>query len=231
MNQPNLNSAAGCALPPPNEMILKWAQERPNEVYLKQIINRQFVEYTFADVADQALKLVSALRNLGVQPGDKVALVSKNCAEWFICDLAMMLGDYVSVPIFPTAGADTIEYCVTHSESKALIGGKLDDPKATQQVIDAMPEIISIALPYDTAPKCQYEYQALIADAMPSEERPQHYDDKLMSLVYTSGTSGLPKGAMLTYGAFNWSVQQLINHIGIQENDRLFSYLPLAHIT
>ena len=42
MNQPNLNSAAGCALPPPNEMILKWAQERPNEVYLKQIINRQF---------------------------------------------------------------------------------------------------------------------------------------------------------------------------------------------
>lgn len=143
----------------------------------------------------------------------------------------MMLGDYVSVPIFPTAGADTIEYCVTHSESKALIGGKLDDPASTQQVIDAMPELISIALPYDSAPQCQYQFKALIADAVPSEERPQHYDDKLMSLVYTSGTSGLPKGAMLTYGAFSWSVQQLINHIGIQANDRLFSYLPLAHIT
>ncbi|EPE5296465.1 AMP-binding protein [Vibrio parahaemolyticus] len=231
MNQPKINSTAGCALPPPNEMILKWAAERPNEVYLKQIINRQFVEFTYAEVADQALKLVSALRGLGIQPGDKVALVSKNCAEWFICDLAMMLGDYVSVPIFPTAGADTIEYCVTHSESKALIGGKLDDPAATQQVIDAMPELISIALPYDSAPQCQYQFNALIADAVPSEERPRHYDDKLMSLVYTSGTSGLPKGAMLTYGAFSWSVQQLINHIGIQANDRLFSYLPLAHIT
>lgn len=44
MNQPKINSTAGCALPPPNEMILKWAAERPNEVYLKQIINRQFVE-------------------------------------------------------------------------------------------------------------------------------------------------------------------------------------------
>ncbi|MFW9676493.1 AMP-binding protein [Vibrio parahaemolyticus] len=231
MNQPKINSTAGCALPPPNEMILKWAAERPNEVYLKQIINRQFVEFTYAEVADQALKLVSALRGLGIQPGDKVALVSKNCAEWFICDLAMMLGDYVSVPIFPTAGADTIEYCVTHSESKALIGGKLDDPAATQQVIDAIPELISIALPYDSAPQCQYQFNALIVDAVPSEERPQHYDDKLMSLVYTSGTSGLPKGAMLTYGAFSWSVQQLINHIGIQANDRLFSYLPLAHIT
>ncbi|MGR5210372.1 AMP-binding protein [Vibrio rotiferianus] len=231
MNQPNPKVATGCALPPPNEMILKWAKERPNEVYLKQIINRQFVEFTYAEVAEQALKLVSALRNLGVKPGDKVALVSKNCAEWFICDLAMMLGDYVSVPIFPTAGADTIEYCVTHSESKALIGGKLDDPAATQQVINAMPDIISIALPYETAPDCQYQYKELIANVMPSEERPQHSDDKLMSLVYTSGTSGLPKGAMLTYGAFSWSVQQLINHIGIQENDRLFSYLPLAHIT
>ncbi|RCR61496.1 AMP-dependent synthetase [Vibrio harveyi] len=231
MNQPNLEQTAGCALPPPNEMILKWAEERPNEVYLKQIINRQFVEFTYAEVADKALKLVTALRNLGVQPGEKVALVSKNCAEWFICDLAMMLGGYVSVPIFPTAGADTIEYCVTHSESKALIGGKLDDPAATQQVIDSMPDLISIALPYDTAPKCQYQFTEIIADVEPSAERPQHHDDKLMSLVYTSGTSGLPKGAMLTYGAFSWSVQQLINHIGIQENDRLFSYLPLAHIT
>ncbi|WP_404973255.1 AMP-binding protein [Vibrio campbellii] len=231
MNQPNLEQTAGCALPPPNEMILKWAEERPNDVYLKQIINRQFVEFTYAEVADKALKLVTALRNLGVQPGDKVALVSKNCAEWFICDLAMMLGDYVSVPIFPTAGADTIEYCVTHSESKALIGGKLDDPAATQQVIDSMPDLISIGLPYDTAPKCQYQFTEIIADVEPSAERPQHHDDKLMSLVYTSGTSGLPKGAMLTYGAFSWSVQQLINHIGIQENDRLFSYLPLAHIT
>ncbi|MDV6251362.1 AMP-binding protein [Vibrio sp. EA2] len=232
MHQPNVtNTSAGCALPPPNEMILKWAKERPNEVYLKQIINREFVEFTYAEVADQALKLVSALRKLGVNPGDKVALISKNCAEWFICDLAMMLGDYVSVPIFPTAGADTIEYCLTHSESKAIIGGKLDDAKATQQVINEMSDLISIALPYNTAPMCQYQYTELVANEVPSVERPQHYDDKLMSLVYTSGTSGLPKGAMLTYGAFSWSVQQLINHIGIQPNDRLFSYLPLAHIT
>ncbi|WCP67679.1 AMP-binding protein [Vibrio tubiashii] len=231
MIQPNELSKPTCALPPPNEMILKWAEERPNEVYLKQTINRKFVEYTYAEVADQALKLVSALNDLGVQPRDKVALVSKNCAEWFICDLAMMLGDFVSVPIFPTAGADTIEYCLTHSESKVLIGGKLDDAAATQQVIDSKPDIITISLPYDTAPNCKYQFKELIASAQPSETRPEHHDDKLMSLVYTSGTSGLPKGAMLTYGAFSWSVQQLINHIGIQENDRLFSYLPLAHIT
>ncbi|KFA99121.1 MULTISPECIES: AMP-binding protein [Vibrio] len=228
---PNESTLSSCTLPPPNEMILKWAQERPNEVYLKQIINREFVEFTYADVADKALRLVSALRSLGIQPGEKVALISKNCAEWFICDLAMMLGDYISVPIFPTAGADTIEYCLTHSESKVLIAGKLDDAKATTSVIESLGDLITISLPYDTAPDCQHTFNQLIADNKPSEERPVHYDDKLMSLVYTSGTSGLPKGAMLTYGAFSWSVQRLIDHIGIEPNDRLFSYLPLAHIT
>lgn len=228
---PNETTTSSCTLPPPNEMILKWAHEKPNEVYLKQIINRQFVEFTYAEVADKALRLVSALRGLGIQPGDKVALISKNCAEWFICDLAMMLGDYVSVPIFPTAGPDTIEYCLTHSESKVLIAGKLDDAAATSEVMGNLSDLVTISLPYDSAPECQHSFTQLVADNEPSEERPVHYDDKLMSLVYTSGTSGLPKGAMLTYGAFSWSVQRLIDHIGIEANDRLFSYLPLAHIT
>ncbi|ALM70046.1 TPA: AMP-binding protein [Vibrio vulnificus] len=231
MIQPNELSKPQLALPTPSDMILKWAKERPHEVYLKQIINRQFVEFTYSEVADKALRLVTALKELGAKPGDRIALISKNCAEWFICDLAMMLGDYVSVPIFPTAGADTIEYCITHSESKILIAGKLDDAAATQKVIDDLVDVKSIALPYDSAPHCQYQFTKLILQSEPSSDRPQHYDDKLMSLVYTSGTSGLPKGAMLTYGAFSWSVQQLINHIGIQPNDRLFSYLPLAHIT
>ncbi|HAU8296867.1 TPA: AMP-binding protein [Vibrio vulnificus] len=231
MIQPNELSKPQLALPTPSDMILKWAKERPHEVYLKQIINRQFVEFTYSEVADKALRLVTALKELGAEPGDRIALISKNCAEWFICDLAMMLGDYVSVPIFPTAGADTIEYCITHSESKILIAGKLDDAAATQKVIDDLVGVKSIALPYDSAPHCQYQFTTLILQSEPSSDRPQHYDDKLMSLVYTSGTSGLPKGAMLTYGAFSWSVQQLINHIGIQPNDRLFSYLPLAHIT
>ncbi|ENM5741473.1 AMP-binding protein [Vibrio metoecus] len=231
MIQPNQFNHPPCALPPPNEMLLRWAQERPNEVYLKQIISRKFVEFTYADVADQALRLVSALRGLGAEPGDRIALISKNCAEWFICDLALMLGDYISVPIFPTAGSETIDYCLEHSESKILIVGKLDDNKATTQVLTNRPNLLSIALPYPSATQCQYEYRTLLKQHQPSTERPNHFDEKVMSLVYTSGTSGLPKGAMLTYGAFTWSAQQLINHIGIEEGDRLFSYLPLAHIT
>lgn len=215
----------------PHEMLLKWAEERPDDLYLRQIKNRQFVDFTYAKVLDQALRLVSALRSMGIQPGDRVALISKNCAEWFITDLALMLGSYVSVPIFPTAGPDTIEHCISHSESKALLIGKLDDNKATAAVLESHPDMPTIAFPYPNVLSCQYQWETLLAEHAPSEERPAHKPDDLMSIVYTSGTSGLPKGALLTFGAFAWTAQRLIDHIGMQEDERLFSYLPLAHIT
>ncbi|WP_439899040.1 AMP-binding protein [Photobacterium leiognathi] len=223
----------------PNDMILKWAEERPNDIYLRQIINRQFVDYTYAEVADKALRLVSAFRALGIQPGERIALISKNCAEWFISDLAMMLGNYISVPIFPTAGADTIEHCVTHSDSKLIIVGKLDSPDAINSVTNKLSHIPTISLSYPGTPQGQYTFSQLISEHQPSEERPTHNseerpthnDDELMSIVYTSGTSGLPKGAMLTYGSFAWASHQITQHIGLGESERLFSYLPLAHIT
>nr|WP_305369336.1 AMP-binding protein [Photobacterium leiognathi] len=212
-------------------MILKWAEERPNDIYLRQIINRQFVDYTFAEVADKALRLVSAFRALGIQPGERIALISKNCAEWFISDLAMMLGNYISVPIFPTAGADTIEHCVTHSDSKLIIVGKLDSPDAINSVTNKLSHIPTISLSYPGTPQGQYTFSQLISEHQLSEERPTHNDNELMSIVYTSGTSGLPKGAMLTYGSFAWASHQITQHIGLGESERLFSYLPLAHIT
>lgn len=88
----------------PADMIIKWANERPNDIYLKQIINREFVNYTYASVADKAQRLVTAFQQLGIQPGDRIALVSKNCAEWFICDLAMMLGVMLAYPSSPPRG-------------------------------------------------------------------------------------------------------------------------------
>ncbi|MUI52825.1 AMP-binding protein [Aliivibrio fischeri] len=229
MNQPFFDHKTNPQLP--HEAMLEWAEKKPHDLFLRQIKNREFTDYSFADVVDKALRLVSALQEMGIKPKDRVALISKNCAEWFITDLALMLGDFVSVPIFPTAGLDTIEHCLTHSESKVLIVGKLDNSEATQQAITNLPNILTIAFDYDSAAKCQYQFEVLLATHNPSSFKAEHNDNTLMSIVYTSGTSGLPKGAMLTFGGFSHASKHLINHIGMQQDDRLFSYLPLAHIT
>ncbi|MBP3155614.1 AMP-binding protein [Aliivibrio fischeri] len=229
MNQPFFDHKTNPQLP--HEAMLEWAEKKPHDLFLRQIKNREFTDYSFADVVDKALRLVSALQEMGIKPKDRVALISKNCAEWFITDLALMLGDFVSVPIFPTAGLDTIEHCLTHSESKVLIVGKLDNSEATQQAITNLPNILTIAFDYDSAAKCQYQFEMLLATHNPSSFKAEHNDNTLMSIVYTSGTSGLPKGAMLTFGGFSHASKHLINHIGMQQDDRLFSYLPLAHIT
>lgn len=231
MNPSSLANGSQCTLPPPNELLLIWARMKPNEVYLRQIIDDKFKDFTYMEVAEQALRLVSALTDLGAKPRDKIALISKNCAEWFICDLAIMLGDFISVPLFPTAQASTIEYCLTHSDCHFLIAGKLDDNTEITQVMADMSTLTTIALPYSSAPVCQYQFVELIAKSPPSKHRPQHQDDTIMSIVYTSGTSGTPKGSILTYGSFAWTSKQIIDHIGINSQDRLFSYLPLAHIT
>ncbi|MFL7013343.1 AMP-binding protein [Enterovibrio norvegicus] len=216
--------------PKPYQQMLRWADERPDEIFLRQIINRQFTDFTYSDAVDQALRIVTALRGMGLEPGDKVGLISKNCAEWFIADLAMMLGSYVSVPIFPTAGGDTIGHVLDHSEAKALFVGKLDDTKALKDTLVSRSNLQTIAMPYPTI-NCGYDWSDLVAQHDRADVNPEHADDDLMSIVYTSGTSGLPKGAMLTYGAFAWSAQRLIDHIGMVGGERLFSYLPLAHIT
>ncbi|GEK14075.1 AMP-binding protein [Aliivibrio fischeri] len=229
MNQPFFDHKTNPQLP--HEAMLEWAEKKPHDLFLRQIKNREFTDYSFADVVDKALRLVSALQEMGIKPKDRVALISKNCAEWFITDLALMLGDFVSVPIFPTAGLDTIEHCLTHSESKVLIVGKLDNSEATQQAITNLPDILTIAFDYDSAAECQYQFEVLLATHNPSSFKAEHNDNTLMSIVYTSGTSGLPKGAMLTFGGFSHASKHLINHIGMQQDDRLFSYLPLAHIT
>lgn len=214
----------------PYQCVLRWAQERPDEIFLRQIIHRKFEDFTYFDVVDQALRIVTALREMGLEPGDKIALISKNCAQWFICDLAIMLGSYISVPVFPTAGAKSIKHVLEHSGAKALFIGKLDDTSALNKALSTQNNLLTLSFPYPSIP-CTYQWESLLLSHSPSEQRPDHQDDDLMSIVYTSGTSALPKGAMLSYGAYTWSVLKLIEHIGMKKGERLFSYLPLAHIT
>ena len=210
------------------EMLKKWATETPDKVYLRQPVNRVVKEKTWAQVHDEVLRFAAALQNLGLKKGDRVAILGKNSAEWFISDLAIAAAGLVSTPIYFTAGEETISFIMAHSEAKGIILGKLDDLGPASR---AIPEgVITIAQPYDTVPS-DHQMEELIATTSPLQDVFEPSLDDTFSIIYTSGSTGNPKGVVLTYRNMGYSATLAVEDLGVLPSDRMISYLPLAHIT
>lgn len=204
-----------------------WAEKTPDRIFLHQPKNRQIEEFSWQKVKQQVEGIAAGLHHLGLKQGDKVGILAKNCAEWFIADLAIMRAGMVSVPIYPSANAETIRYVLDHSETKATFVGKLDKPELADDGVEG--SIIRIAMGYDSIP-CQYSWESLMSLGAPIDEHLPGMDD-LMSIIYTSGSTGNPKGAMIKYSAYNWANDRIVNILGFDQSTRFLSYLPLAHIT
>ncbi|WP_298771366.1 AMP-binding protein [uncultured Shewanella sp.] len=212
----------------PIEMLEHWVATQGDQVYLKQPINGQYKEFTWKDVYRQVQQLAGGLRHLGLIPGDKVAILSKNCAEWFITDLTLMYAGYISVPIYPTANADTIRYTLEHSDTKAIIVGKLDNWPEQEKGISG--DMLRLAMPYETMP-AQYQWDQLLSLSQPLTDIPLPSLDAIMSIVYTSGSTGKPKGVIHHFSSYSWTAEAAIKKVKLSPDDRIMSYLPLAHIT
>lgn len=211
----------------PLAMLYHWETNTPNKVYLRQPINGVFQEYTWSETANLVRRVAASLQALNLQPGDHVAVLSKNCAEWFITDLAIMMAGLISVPIYFTAGQDTISYILEHGDCKAIFIGKLDE---LEHQCEAIPEHITrLSFPYQTAPN-SIAWEQLIAHKPIANNLDRNISD-VMSIVYTSGSTGKPKGIVNTFGAFAYACAQYKNNIPATSDERVVSYLPLAHIT
>ena len=211
----------------PLAMLYDWEKNKPNQEYLVQPINGQYHSYTWSEVANQARKVAARLLDMGYAPGSRIATLSKNTAEWFIADLGIMMAGMVSVPIFSTAGKDTIQYVLEHADVKLIFIGKLDD---TVNQANAVPEsVMTVAFPYPGIP-AQQQWNEFM-DIAPMQESPVPDMDSMMTIIYTSGSTGKPKGVVHTYRTICWAAQNSRKPLTVSETDRIMSYLPLAHIT
>lgn len=210
------------------QQILERVRTTPDQVYLVQPKNRQWHQWTWAEAHDEAVRLAAGLRRLGLEPGDRVGLMSKNCAHWVIADIAMILSGLVSVPIYPTANARTVGQVLDHSGAKACIVGKLEQPDT--QLAGVPEEVVSIAMPYPGA-EARHAWDDLVGRPAGGFEIHAAGEDDLATLLYTSGSTGEPKGAMHSYAAFAFVGDSLARAIGVRAGDRILSYLPLSHCT
>lgn len=210
----------------PLEAFLYWEAQTPNAVFLKQPIDGGEVLYSLSRAGEEARKIASALKGLQLPERSHVALLSKNCAHWVMADLAIMMAGYVSIPIYPTLHADSIHQILEHSESKAIIIGKLDNFELQKSGIPDIPKI-SVSL-YGVSESMIWEELLNSQNPLQQIELPE--SDNLHTIIYTSGTTGNPKGAMHTVGNFVESISTLVSAFNLSNHSTLFSYLPLAHV-
>jgi long-subunit acyl-CoA synthetase (AMP-forming) len=200
-----------------------------DQVYLTQPVGGgRTVDYTWRQVMDQARRMAAHLQGLGLQRGDRVAMLSKNCAHFFIAELAIWMGGFTTVAIFPTEKADTIAYILEHSEAKAVFIGKLDPgwDRQLPGIPDTLPRL-TFPLAPDT-PGARWD--EIIAATAPLEGRPARAADDLALLLYTSGSTGTPKGVMHDFRHITAAAEGIVRGVGFTAQDRALSYLPLAHV-
>ncbi len=210
------------------EDIYHWERKTPDRLWMTQPVGGGRVEtYTFAQAMDQARRMAAYLKSLDFEPGSHIGLVSKNCAHFFLCDLAIWMAGHVSVALYPTLNADTVAYILEHSEAKLLFVGKLDDwDEINKGVPASMP---CIALPL--APPTDYEtWDAISSRTEPLRESPARGLEEPAIIVYTSGSTGRPKGVMHSFGAIAAAMEGAQSVFDATEEDRMLSYLPLAHV-
>ena len=211
----------------PLAQFLRWEKEKPLRIFLRQPINGVWKTWTWAQAGNEARKLAKGFRSLGLKEGDHIAILSKNCAQWIIVDIAIMMSGCISIPIYPTLSAAAIEPILIHSDAKTIIIGKLDDYSSQVNGIPA--EMIRIGInTYEI--KEQYSMEELIEknEAIASVHSWNRED--VLTIIYTSGTTGKSKGVMHSAGAFGATLNAAIPQLELPNQPEMISYLPLSHI-
>ena len=198
--------------------------------------------FTFADMATQIAKHHVLFEKVGLKPGDKVALASKNCARWAISFLAVGTYRAVAVPILPDFAPETIGELANHSESvilftEARIWDAIDKNNIT--TLKAVISVDDFSILYatdETLAESVAAEQAKMPKVYPAEQKEQVSDykigniDDLAIINYTSGTTSSPKGVMLTAKNISSNIEFALNRIPVTDTDKIMSMLPLAHM-
>ena len=210
------------------QRLYHWETTAPHRVCFTQPFGQGVVKhFTWSEVAKEVRCMASYLQSLGYPPGSRIAIWGKNTAHWIMADWAIWMAGHVSVPLYPTLAIKTVRQILEHSGACLMFVGKLDDAEAMRTGVPAHLPCINLPLgpqwpgtQWEDIVKLQFPLQGQVL--RPAED--------LCTVMYTSGTTGHPKGVMHSFGTFQAIIAQGLERIPLNESDRMLSYLPLSHI-
>jgi long-chain acyl-CoA synthetase len=214
--------------------------------------DKRWTVMTWGEYGDQVEQLATRFLRWGVAPGDRIAILSENCWQWHVSDMAALTIGAVTVPIYPTSSPSQIGYLLQHSAASLCVVGKTEQ---FAKILAATDEVSSISVTLRrviriaTDPRGEPEIQPNGIEVFTWDQAYELGNAKqttetvtvdarfrklassdLATIVYTSGTTGPPKGVMLTHRNITETVRMVCEVVPLGPTDRFLSFLPLSHI-
>ena len=189
--------------------------------------------YTYEELGTDVNLMCDYLMGIGIQKGDKVAILSANMPNWGVAFFAIQLSGAIAVPILPDFHTNEIATILDHSEAKVLIVSKALYNKGIANLPKACSQIILLDnfanIPLNTPIEDLDSFASSKPISSANLNRPQVDEEDIASIIYTSGTTGNSKGVMLSQKNLAWTTQQCYHLQKIDTSDKFISMLPLSH--
>ena len=207
----------------------------PNKLAYRQFDQDtgQWCDSTWQEMATEVARWQDALANEGLQHGDRVAVLLRNCKEWVTFDQAALGCGLVVVPLYTDDRPESAAYILNHSGAKVLLLLGEEQWQGLLTVHDQLDKLVRIlTLEPVTVPEGETRVST-VADWLPETGGALHSDDAdssaLATIVYTSGTTGRPKGVMLSHWNILFDSDSALEIVQMYADDLLISFLPLSH--
>ncbi|MEU4833982.1 AMP-dependent synthetase/ligase [Streptosporangium sp. NPDC023615] len=216
------------------DTVFRRAEEEPGAVALRRKLGEDWSAVTAAEFRDQVAGVAKGLIAAGVEPGDRVALMSRTRYEWTVIDYAIWSAGAVSVPIYESSSADQVSWIVSDSGARAVFV-ELDDHEATvREGASELPGLKDVWRIEGGALEELTARGAEVADGTLAERRAARQGGDLATVVYTSGTTGRPKGCRLTHDNLLFTARNVargpLERLFTVEGRSALLFLPLAHV-
>jgi fatty-acyl-CoA synthase len=198
----------------------------------KEAAADKFKKITFKQWNERSCRLANALSDMGIKKGDRFAILAYNCVEWMEIYAAAAKGGQICVPVMFRLAAPEIEYVVSHAECKGFFVGK-EFVQTVNSIRDKLPTIPKENYVYwgdDQRPEKYQHYEDILAEASPEEPEAVVDAEAPWTILYTSGTTGRPKGVVRTHEAYLGQIVLNALNMGLRSDDVVMLVMPMCHV-